>query len=90
MAVVEAGAIVMNVRTYKRGVSRKLQVFKVRSVNSSGKAIVEVAAAPYSAVQAFDLLDLMVKKGDFWVPAPKKPRLDKPDVVMRLERSEDN
>jgi hypothetical protein len=70
MTKIEAGCLVMNVKTFKLRVSRKLQVFKVRSLNSSGKAIVEVAAAPYSAVQCFDPSDLMVKDGDFWRPAP--------------------
>jgi len=93
MATVCPGAIVMNVRTFNPNATRKLQVFRVKSLNSVGKAIVEVVAAPYSAVQAFAVSDLIVKTGDFWTPAVRAPKPD--DWVPRpckrtcLSRSEE-
>ena len=68
----EKGAIVMNVVTFNPNISRKLQVFRIKWLNSSGKAICELLAFPYMPVQPFDVSVLARKDGDFWIPPSRK------------------
>ena len=70
----EAGAIVMNVETFKPTVARHLQVYKVIKLNSNGKAVVVLEKFPLTMVHAFDVSVLCVKQGEFWMPPSRKRR----------------